>query len=191
MPKCLTAFFFVLLGVACGGTTDSGEETGGGSSQGGASGGHAGNGTAGKAKGGSVGTSGSVGTGGSSSGDGGAISFGGSVIIAGNGNLGGFGGSTVNPNCPPRRPMGACTDEDAGAACQYDQFTGCLCYAPSAFAYCQKVDPTCTAAGTAGAPAAAPPPADPGVGGFSTNIALPPQQVCRCAAGMWTCTFGF
>ncbi len=77
-----------------------------------------------------------------------------------------------------------CTAEDAGTACQYESFTGCLCYTtlPGTFAPCQKVDPTCTAA-------TAPPPADPGAGGFSAKIALPPIEGCSCINTSWMCNF--
>jgi hypothetical protein len=95
---------------------------------------------------------------------------------------GGSGGSgTVDPNCPPIRPMGTC--EDAGTACQYD-YTNCLCYptAPGTFIQCQKVDPACTGLVQA-APAE-------GTGGTTAKVALPPRQVCTCTAGNWMCAFG-
>ncbi len=193
MSKYLGSLIVVLTGVACGGTTETGDQPSGGSSAGGAStGGHSSAGSAGKATGGSVGTGGGVGTGGSVATAG--VSTGGSIVVAGAGgaiSTGGVGGSAmVDSRCPARRPTppGACTADMAGAACQYD-FTGCLCYPlpPGSFALCQKVNPACTT--DPGLPPV-PPPAEQGAGGISAKIALPPQEVCRCTAGTWACGFG-
>jgi hypothetical protein len=182
----------VLVAVACGGSTDIGEESGGGSSQGGSdagknSGGASSAGTAGKASGGTISNGGSISMGGRDNG-GGTPGFGGTIVIGGYAGTGvagtGFGGTgVVDPRCPDVLPNGAC--EDAGLMCQYD-FNGCLCSTPQPIGYCPKVDPTCV-----GGPAAAPPP-DPGAGGFTTKIAIaPPPRVCTCSAGMWACTYGF
>jgi hypothetical protein len=74
-------------------------------------------------------------------------------------------------------------------SCEYDQFTGCLCYSGS-YGFCERVDPECpNNGGAGGAPPAAP--AQGGSGGFSVKIALPPQQICSCANGSWTCNFGY
>ena len=182
MSKSLSCLVVVLTAIACGGTTDSGGDSSGGTSSGGSSSaGHSGNGSAGKATGGNVGTGGSsTGTSGSS---------------AGGSSAGGVGGvGTYDPRCPAHLPSGTCGANDNGLKCEYDNFTGCLCYesAPGTFGNCQKVDPTCMmmAAGGAGGAAAAPPPA-PGAGGVSAKVALPPHEVCSCNAGTWACTYGF
>jgi hypothetical protein len=198
MSKYLGSLVVVVMGIACGGTTDTGDESGGGTSSGGKNGG--GQSSGGSSKGGSVGTSGSVGTGGSvgtsgsvgtggSIGIAGSIGVGGTLVTAGTGGVGGLG--TVDPRCPAQRPTGACTPEEAGVSCQYDQYTGCLCYSNPAILYglCNKVDPTCPSGGAAAAPA--PAPADGGIGGISAKIAVPPHQICSCSGGSWLCTFGF
>jgi hypothetical protein len=181
MSKCLGSMVIVLLGIACGGTTDSGEPSGGGASTGGAngagtsSGGVAGKATGGMSLGGSISVSGATGWGGS-------ISTAGSV---------GAGGGTVDPRCPARYPTGQCSAEAEGALCYYEQFAGCLCYStPGISSFCTKVDPLCPNSGAGGAQAA-PPPADAGSGGISTKIALPPRQICSCVNGAWACSFGY
>jgi hypothetical protein len=179
MSKYLGSGVLVLLAVACGGTTDIDDPSGGGSSAGGAGvGGKSNGGSAGKATAGSVGMGGSIGTSGA----------GGSVVTAGSGGLG--GGKSVDPRCPTRIPMGAC--KDAMLSCEYEQFTGCLCYSePGNFSgFCDKVDPYCpNGGGTGGAPPAAPEAA--GIGGITVKIALPPQQICACVNGNWSCSFGY
>ena len=193
MRTYLGCLSVVLSLVACGGTSDTNSQTGGGSSAGGAgsaAGGGAGhnNGagaSAGGAAGNTSGGSSSAGVGGrdgtSGSGVGGTLGNSGS---GGNGGSGGSGGrTTVDARCPAQRPMGACSADDAGLACQYDNFSGCLCYPNVAgtFTPCQKVDPTCPST-------AAPAPAD-GAGGASGKVAPPPLQVCSCAASTWSCHF--
>jgi hypothetical protein len=186
---CLTVV--VLSLVACGGTSDTSNQSGGGSSAGGAGSASAGhNNGAGASAGGAAGnTSGgtsSAGTGAggrdgtSGTGFGGTLGNGGS---AGSSGSGGSGGRAVDARCPAQRPMGACGADDAGLACQYDNVSGCLCYPSVAGTYtpCQKVDPTCPST-------AAPAPAD-GAGGASGKIAPPPQQVCSCSASAWSCHF--
>jgi hypothetical protein len=198
MSKYLSSLTLVLMGIACGGTTDTGDESGGGTSSGGKTAGGQSNG--GSNQGGSVGTSGSVGTGGSvgtsgsvgtggSLGLAGSIGVGGTIATGGTANVGGFG--SVDPRCPARRPTGVCTPEQSGFACQYDQYTGCLCYSNPAILYglCNQVDPTCASGGAAATPP--PAPAEGGAGGISTKIALPPHQICSCSGGNWLCTFGF
>jgi hypothetical protein len=183
MSKYLSCLVVVLTGIACGGTTDSGDGSDGGTSAGGSSGtGHGGSSSAGKSSGGSVST------GGAGSGSGGTGS--GGVIMNGGATTGGFGGATFDPRCPPHLPSGACAATDTGLKCEYDNFTGCLCYTsqPGSFGICQKVDSTCTNAG--GAASAAPPP-DAGTGGISAKVALPPHEICSCNAATWTCNFGF
>jgi hypothetical protein len=173
--------------VACGGSTDIWEEQSeGGSSPGGngpgGKGGGAAGGAAGKATGGSIHSGGTISSGGSL--EGGTGGVGGTIIVTG-GYAGTGGGGVVDPRCPPRQPSAECS-EDPTLACQYD-FSGCLCYSqPSAFAFCNKVDPSCP-----GAASAAPPPEpDAGSGGFTAKIALPPKLTCRCSGGAWACTYG-
>jgi hypothetical protein len=182
MSKFLSCVVVVLTGIACGGTTDTGDGSSGGTSAGGSNTGHGGSGTAGKSSGGSVGT------GGASSGSGGTGS--GGVIMNGGATTGGFGGATFDPRCPSHLPNGACDASDSGLKCEYDNFTGCLCYTsqPGSFGICQKVDPTCTNAGGA---ASAGSPSDGGSGGISAKVALPPHEICSCSAETWACTFGF
>ena len=158
MSQYLGSLVIVLLGVACGGTTDTGNESGGGSSQGGT--GHAGSGgnsAAGSTAGGSVGTA---------------------------------GGPTVDPRCPARLPSGTCGEQDAGLSCQYDQFTGCLCYgSPNIYTFCQQVDANCPNIGDAGGAATTGGASMAGAGGIFAKIAAPPpHQVCTCTAGTWSCT---
>jgi hypothetical protein len=187
MSKQVASLVFILAGIACGGTTDIGDESDGGASSGGN--GHAGSGgsasggasdSAGKATGGSVSAGGSD--------AGGTIGVGGTIIV-----VGGFAGTetggsaAVDPRCPDYLPQSPAVCEDAGLSCEYD-FTGCLCYPlGSSYGFCQKVDPTCTGAPV---PAAAPPP-EAGTGGFTTKVALPPRRVCTCSAEMWACNYGF
>jgi hypothetical protein len=164
------------LVLACGGTTDgshegneggTGAQGGGGKNGGGSS--NAGSSNAGTANGGI----GAVGAGGSSGGVGGT-GLGG---VGAGGALGGAGGS-YNPSCPAHVPTGACFAP--GVACDYNYFNGCLCQSsPDVFTTCTQVDPTCTAIGGAGA-GALPLPFDPGSGGISAKVALPPQQRCVC-----------
>jgi hypothetical protein len=192
MRQYLSSLVIVMLGIACGGTTGTDDSGGAGSSAGGSA--SAGNNQGGSSAAGTASTAGKT-SGGSSSGgssSGGSISvggFGGVIVTAGtsSGGISSGGTGVVNPDCPAHVPMGACSADDANVSCQYDPNTGCLCYpsAPGTFYPCQKVDPTCTYM----APAAAPPPAE-GTGGFSAKVALPPHQVCRCTATMWTCSYG-
>jgi hypothetical protein len=178
MSKYLGSVVVVLLGVACGGTTDINDPSGGGATMGGAgSGGKNGGGSAGKSSGGSIAMGGSLAVGGFGG-------VGGGVVVAGNG---GVGGKWVDSRCPERLPMGECRER---VTCQYDQFNGCLCYSGSSYGLCDQVDPYCPNGSSAGgAPPAAP--AQDGDGGFSTKIAVPPQQLCSCVNGTWSCSFGF
>jgi hypothetical protein len=176
MRQYLSSLFVVLLGVACGGTTDTGSEGNAGSSSGGNGnagtnqGGRSSAGAAGKASAGSS-------SGGSSAGSVGTAGTGGTLIIIGGTGTGGTG--IVNPKCPAHKPMGACSADDVGTACEYEPGSGCLCYpsAPGTFMFCQKVDPNCVFMAAAGA------------GGVSAKIALPPHEVCSCVASAWGCTF--
>lgn len=187
MSRFLSALVVVLTGIACGGTSTTSDESGGGTSSGGKS-------SAGESGGGSTGKAGSVGKGGSggSIGIAGSIGIGGTLHIGGSGGVtaGAGGGGTVDPRCPAQRATGVCSADEAGVSCEYDAYTGCLCYSVPAngFALCTKVDPACPNGGAAGAP---PPPADEGVGGFSVKIALPPHQICSCTSGNWACAFGY
>lgn len=196
MRQYLSSLVVVLLGVACGGTTDTGDQGVAGSSAGGTSsggntgsagtnlGGSAAAGTAGKASAGSS-------SGGASTGGVGTAGAGGTIIIIGNGGTAGVGtggSGVVDPKCPAHVPMGVCSADDVGIACQYDASSGCLCYpsAPGSYTLCQKVDPTCVYM----TPAAAPAPPPEGTGGVTAKIALPPREVCTCVGSTWTCTFG-
>ena len=179
LSSSLAALAVVLFAVACSGSNETSSETGG-ASQGGSS--HAGNnGTSGKATGGSVA-------------NGGSINAGGSVAT---------GGTTFDPSCPDTQPSGSCDAQDEGISCQYDEFTGCLCYS-STYGYCQQVDPTCPSAGgtggtggTGGAGGAggasdAGGAGAGGVGGFQAKIAAPPpRNMCSCADGAWGCNLIF
>lgn len=190
MRQYLSSLVVVLLGIACGGTTDTGagdngsagSATGGSDSAGSNQGGsynHGGSNSAGAAGKTSAGSS----SGGSSAGNVGTAGYGGTLIIIGNGGTGTGGTGVVNPKCPAHVPTGMCSAADAGTACQYDPSTNCLCYpsAPGTYTFCQKVDPTCTYM--------APAPAE-GAGGISAKIALPPREVCTCVGTTWSCTFG-
>lgn len=175
MAKYLGSVVVVLLGVACGGTTDINDPSGGGASAGGA-------GSGGKNAGGSAGTTGGIGMGGSAVTGG----FGGAGGVAGSG---GIGGKWVDPRCPEQRPMGEC--REAGLACRYDQFNGCLCYS-GVYGFCDQVDPDCPNGSSAGGVGGGPPAARAqDTGGFSTKIAVPPQQLCTCLNSSWNCSFGF
>jgi hypothetical protein len=189
----------VLLGVACGGASESASQSGGGSSAGGTSGnGHSSGGTSGNAhsSGGTVGDAAGASNGGSNSGGvggynsnaGGSLGLAGSLIIVGGSGVGGsgVGGATVDERCPGHLPTATlCTADDAGAICQYDVVTGCLCYtSPSGtFLPCQQVDPTCSNSGVAGQSSA-------GAGGSVAKIPLPPRQLCSCSASSWMCSYG-
>jgi hypothetical protein len=193
MSKYLGSLTIVLFAVACGGTTDTGGESSGGTSQGGSDAGHDSGGSAGKGSGGAnrAGSNpGGSNTGGSNTG---GFNTGGSAI---------GGAGSYDPRCPAHQPMGACGADDATLSCQYELGSGCLCYdqPQGTFAYCQRVDPNCMyvppgvagAAGTTGTGGtAAASGFEPGVGGFSTKIALPPKLRCGCSAGMWACSQGF
>jgi hypothetical protein len=177
MRQYLSSLVVVVLGVACGGTTDTGSEGDAGSASGGSS--HAGTNQGGSASAGVAGkTSAGNSSGGSSAGSVGTAGTGGTLII-GIAGTGAGGTGTVNPKCPAHMPMGMCSADDAGIACQYEAGSGCLCYpsAPGTFTPCQKVDPTCVFMASAGA------------GGVSAKIALPPHQVCSCVASAWSCPF--
>jgi len=153
-----------------------------------------------------VGCSGTTDTGNGSGGgtsQGGAASGGnGSAGKATGGSVSTGGSPTVDPRCPATRPSGTCDAQDAGLSCQYDQFTGCLCFDnPNMFAFCQHADVNCPNVGSAGNGGAAAgnggaaagnggaAAGNGGVGGFSAKIAAPPpHQVCSCNAGSWSCT---
>jgi hypothetical protein len=124
MSKYVGALVVILIAFACGGTTDTGDESTGGA--------------AGKGVGGSLDF-------------GGAAAVGGSVVLVG--GFGGAGGiGTLDPRCPPRLPSGEC-EGDVTLSCQYDDNTGCLCYSPPPhYAFCQEVDPTCPSGAEGGAP---------------------------------------
>jgi len=218
MTKLFGVFGMVLIGTACGGTTDSvdtstagapGDAGSAGKSSAGAGGGsHAGNGSGGNAGagnsagtvnggGGNAGGGNSAGTangGGNSAGT--ANGGGGNGGNAGNGGVGrggngGSGGGVVDPRCPDHAPSGECSAADL--TCEYSTLDGCLCYqsAPSNFMLCNKVDPTCTMSSAGGAAGAAAPPAGGGWGGVSTKVAAPaPHRICTCSSGTWQCTFG-
>lgn len=170
MAKRIASLMVALLAAACSGTTGTSDPSGGGAASGGtSSGGVASGGTN------SAGTNSTAGK-----------SSGGSVSSGGSGS--------ADERCPAKFPMGMCDAEEADLSCQYDRFTGCLCYAPpGVFAYCQQVDTMCTlatgnggSAGTAGAADAG----SAGIGGISTKIAIAPTpQVCTCSSGSWACTF--
>jgi hypothetical protein len=186
MRHYFASWVVVLSAISCGGSSETadfssaGSSSGGTSSGGTSSAGSSAAGSAGKASGGS--TSGGTSSAGSTSGGTGTSgSTGQAGTASGGGGTGSGGTGTVDPNCPPLRPMGTC--DDAGTSCQYD-YTNCLCYptAPGTFIQCQKVDPACT-----GLVQAAP---FEGTGGVSAKIALPPRQVCTCTAGNWMCAFG-
>ena len=186
----------VLTLMACEGTSDTSSQTGAGSSAGGSgssSAGGNGNGGhdngAGASAGGTAsntsGSSSSAGRGGRDDGTSGS-SVGGTVVVIGGTASGGTasGGTTsVDARCPAQRPMGTCDAADAGLSCQYDSFSGCLCYpyTTGTFPPCHKVDPTCTSP-------VAPAPAEGG-GGTSGKVAPPPVQTCACSASTWTCHF--
>lgn len=186
MRTYLGSVIVVLSLVACGGTSDTSNQTGGGSSTGGSGSAGQNNGagaSAGGAAGNTSGGSSSAGTGGRNEGMSGA-GVGGTLGSSGSSGSSGSGGArTVDARCPAQRPTGACSADDAGLACQYDIFTGCLCFPSVAgtFTPCQKVDPTCPST-------PAPAPAD-GAGGASGKVAPPSQQICSCSASMWSCHF--
>ena len=194
MRKHLGSLVFIVAGIACGGTTDIGDESDGGSSPGGSSQGgssHAGkdsggSSSAGKSTGGSISMGGRENGGAAGIGFGGTINIGGTISVGGTISIGGVGGTgVIDPRCPDVIPSGAC--EDAGLKCQYD-FSGCLCYPQGTFGYCPRVDTTCVGGPV---PAAAPPP-DPGAGGFTTKLAVaPPARICTCSADVWACNYGF
>jgi hypothetical protein len=180
MRQYLSSLVVIVLGVACGGTTDTGSEGDAGSASGGSS--HAGTNQGGSSSAGAAGrASAGRGSGGSSAGSVGTAGSGGTLII-GIAGTGTGGTGIVNPKCPAHKPMGMCSADDAGTACEYEPGSGCLCYptTPGSFTFCQKVDPNCVFM----APAAA------GAGGVSAKIALPPHEVCSCLASAWSCTFG-
>ena len=189
MRQYLSSLLVVLLGVACGGTTDSGDQGSAGSPAGGSGNGtQGGSSTAGSAGKSSAGTS-SGGAAGTATGSGG---YAGTLIIVGNAGTSAGGSGVVDPLCPAHQPIGACSADDANVSCQYDPSTGCLCYptAPGTYSICQRVDPTCSyqapgSGGTGGTAAAG-----QSTGGISAKIALPPQQRCHCWAGAWVCMYG-
>ena len=182
MRTYLGSLVVVLSLVACGGTSDTSGQTSGGSSAGGTGGaghdtvaGASAGGTAGNTSGGSS----SAGTGGRRDGTSGT-GVGGTFIDGGTGS---GGARPVDARCPAKRPMGVCSADDAGLTCQYDNFSGCLCYPNMAgtLTPCQIVDPTCTNT-DAPTPAA-------GAAGASGKIAPPRLQICSCSASAWTCHF--
>lgn len=209
MRRYLGPLVLMFLGIACGGTTDSGDQqNGGGSSSGGSSsaGAHTG-GSAGAASGGSAGQasggSNSAGSGGSIIIGSGGISTGGGITVGGSG---GSGGGVVDARCPAQRPMGTCNADDAGLRCEYESFSVCLCYmsTPGSYLPCQKVDPQCpnssvggaggaAAAGAGGAGGAAAAGAGgaaaAGAGGISAKIAVAPREVCSCTTAGWVCGY--
>ena len=207
MRRYLGPLVLMFLGIACGGTTDSGDQqNGGGSSS--SAGAHTG-GSAGAASGGSAGQasggSNSAGSGGIIIGSGG-ISTGGGITVGGSG---GSGGGVVDARCPAQRPMGTCNADDAGLRCEYESFSVCLCYmsTPGSYLPCQKVDPQCpnssvggaggaAAAGAGGAggaggaaAAGAGGAAAAGAGGISAKIAVAPREVCSCTTAGWVCGY--
>ena len=126
------------------------------------------------------------------------------------GSVSSGGGGSVDPRCPNRHPSGTCDADDAGLTCQYDQYTGCLCYSSSGiYGYCQQVDVNCqfmASAGTGGSAGAeaggsggtaaggeTPGGTDSGgVGGFQAKIAAPPpRELCTCDAGNWICSISY
>ena len=176
-----------------GGNGSAGHNNGAGASGGGAAGNNSGGSTsAGSSSGGSAsggsssaGTTGSGGSGvrGTLGGSGGSFTGGSSGSAGSAGSSG--GARTVDARCPAQRPMGACSADDTGLACQYENVTGCLCYPNQAgtFTPCQKVNPGCP---STPAPAPAPP---AGAGGESGKIAPALQQLCTCSASTWSCRF--
>jgi hypothetical protein len=187
MRAYLGSLLVVLSLIACGGTSDTSSQTGGGSSAGGnGSAGHD-NGAGASAGNNSAGSNsaGSSSAGSSSAGVGGRIdgTSGSGLGGADVGGTGSGGARTVDARCPAKRPMGACSADDAGLACQYDNFSGCLCYPNmiGTLTSCQQVDPTCSST-TAPTPAA-------GAGGAAGKVAPPPLQVCSCSASTWSCHF--
>jgi hypothetical protein len=209
MSRRIAWLTLVVLGVGCGGTSETNDTSGGGSSQGGTS-----------DAGGNMNTGGSANTGGHVSAGGsantaGSVNRGGSVSNGGSLNTGGIvssgGSGSADPRCPAKMPTGMCDTADAGLSCQYDQFSNCLCYSAGLYSYCQLVDSMCTfATGSAGAAGAggagtggaahggaanagaAGSAGSVGAGGFQAKIAAPPQhEVCTCNAGAWTCNLGF
>lgn len=123
---------------------------------------------------------------------GGAGGFGGVIVTAGTGGT----LPDPDPRCPPHAPTGSCTTDQSGASCLYDYFTGCLCLPLQSssgvvLGLCTKADPTCTTptGGTGAGGSAAGGSSGGGVGGLSAKIAVPPQRVCSCANGAWTCNF--
>jgi hypothetical protein len=200
MTKAFSSLSLVILAIACGGASEVGDGTGdGGTSSGGSS--NQGGSSAGKSAGGTHSTAGTSNVAGTI-GVGGAIAMGGS----------GVGGGTVDERCPIMQPSGACSMQSEGASCQYDQFSGCLCYTQPAGIYagfCQKVNPNCPndipmggtgaggsdplggTGGTAGVG---------GIGGFSAKIAFPggaagvpapSRMTCSCSGGNWLCSYTF
>jgi hypothetical protein len=201
MSNSFGSFLVIVLAVACGGTADTGGESGGGSSQGGSTAaGHDAGGSAGKSSGGTSHAGSNVG--GSSAGSAHAGSSTGGSNVGGS-NVG--GARAYDPRCPAHQPMGACNADDGPLLCQYEPGNGCLCYPEpqGSFALCQQVDPNCTyvppgAAGAAGTTglggaggASAASAADVGAGGFSIKVALPPKLSCLCSAGVWQCSLGY
>jgi len=206
MSHKLASLFAVSFALACGGTTQGSIETGndGGTNQGGTNTG--GTSSAGTHSGGTS----SAGTHSGGTVSAGAGGVGGSIITGGDAGAG--GALTYDPRCPPRAPSGGTCDFQPALNCEYNYFSGCLCYdSLNAFSFCQQVDPTCMyeaggaggatstggAAGAGGAvPMGAPAPSEAGAGGISAKVALPPQKKCMCAppppgsvgGGMWTCT---
>jgi hypothetical protein len=101
--------------------------------------------------------------------------------------------------------------QSEGLSCQYDQFSGCLCYTqpPGIYAgFCQKVNPNCpndvpiggTGAGGSGPLGGAGGASDGGIGGISAKIAFPggaagvpapSRMTCSCSGGNWLCSFSF
>lgn len=195
MTKYLALFVATSLGIACGGTADNeGPGAGGTAAAGSATGGSA---TGGQGQAGSVthqagATSAGTSSGGSSSGAGGAnqggsatggVNQGGATqggANQGGRNQGGSGGAKVDERCPPKKPSGACSNENL--ACEYSPATECLCYdSERPVAFCQQVDPSCTFQTTAGA----------GSGGFTAKLAAPKPLYCTCLDGNWSCVATF
>jgi hypothetical protein len=198
MSLKLASLFAVTFALACGGTTQGSIDNtnDGGTSQGGTN-------AAGTSSGGTH--SGGTSSGGTHSGgtvSAGAGGTGGSIVTGGDAGAG--GSLTYDPRCPPRAPMGGACDFNPALDCEYNYFSGCLCYdSANMFSICQQVDPTCmyqppsNTGGTGGASQmAAPAPSEAGAGGITAKVALPPQKKCMCAppppgttdSGMWTCT---
>jgi hypothetical protein len=192
-----------LVALACGGTTDTGQQAFAGAT-------YDTGGTAGT--GGHAGTGGNTATGGSgllgTGPDGGAPS---------GGSVGTGGSATFDPGCPSKVPAVGTACNAEGMVCAYSYFSSCLCTTNAQYG-CVQVDVNCTATQSSGAadiayfPSggsagfAAPPtggaaagiPAQsggavtklpPATGGTASAVALPPNHQCNCLNGVWACLY--